>query len=45
MKKTKKTPEGYDRFDELTRKLLIVPKAELDVEAQTYEGEKKKVVS
>ena len=48
MKKSKKEPsrkapiQGYNNFDELTRKLVSVPKEELEKEIQTYEKNKAK---
>lgn len=41
-KKAKKKPEGWDKFDALTRKLLRVPKAAVDRRIEEEKQEKKK---
>lgn len=42
MTKKKKAPEAFARFEELTKKLLRVPKAELDKKMRRYETNKQR---
>lgn len=41
-KKAKKKPEGFGKFDALTRKLLRVPKAVVDRQIEDEKKDKKK---
>ena len=41
-KKKPKKPRGYGNFDNLTRKLIEVPKNELDQQTRKYNEDKKK---
>jgi len=38
----KQKPQTYQNFEELTKRLMAVPKKELDKKIQTYEAAKRK---